>query len=240
MLVLASAGMLAACGQKASGVSDEHIRLSNLEPLPSLENSLIGNPRTVKPSEPDYVPEPVAQSLKAQLAKWEKGAEFVQALGYCSGKLVAERLGEKSACYSDFAIEPDEACVAKHGYGKQSIGQMLAANRHDLNGDGVKDYIISDRYYCHSLSANQANVHFVMLSKSKKEFGLAYADWASHNLSVADDKVSGKLVLLEQAVKSGYQFTKIHQLENSKYVLQACVYRDEKGYKTCDEAKAGG
>lgn len=238
-MALACAGLLAACGQKASSVSDEHIRLSKLEPLESHTNSLIGKPRRVKPDEPDYVPEPVAQSLKGQLVKWKGGDAFVQALGYCSGVLVAERLGEKSACYNDFAIEPDAECVAKHGYGKQSIGQALTADRHDLNGDGIKDYIISDRYYCHDLSANQASVYFVMLSKSKKEYELAYADWASYSLSVVDDKVSGKLVLLEQAVKSGYQYTRIHHLKNSKYVLQACVYHDESGYQTCDEANGG-
>lgn len=92
VLTITSAVLISACSQKATGVSEEDIRVSNLEALPSIANSLIGKERQVKPSEPDYVPEPIAQSLKAQLAKWPKGAELAGALSYCSGALVSKRL----------------------------------------------------------------------------------------------------------------------------------------------------
>ncbi|SFG95691.1 hypothetical protein SAMN05518865_1254 [Duganella sp. CF458] len=60
LLAIASAALIAACSQKADGVSDEDIRVSSLEALPDISNRLIGKERQVKPSEPDYVPEPIA------------------------------------------------------------------------------------------------------------------------------------------------------------------------------------
>lgn len=234
LLILPCLVLISACGQKAGGVSDEDIRVSNLEPLPSIARSMVGKERQIKPSEPDYVPEPIAQSLKAQVAKWPKGEKIAEALGYCSGALVSERLGAKSACAGADLISPESSCIEKHGYGRKSIGQTLTADRQDLNGDGIKDYIISDRYYCQSLSANAANVHFVMLSNSKKDFTLAYADWASLGLVVVDDKVKGRLVLLEQAVRSYGTFSTIYELIDSKYVAKACVLRDDDGYSACE------
>ncbi|KQV50987.1 hypothetical protein [Duganella sp. Root198D2] len=232
ILIFSSLALISACSQKAASVSDEDIRLSNLEPLPSIANSMVGKERQVKPGEPDYVPEPIAQSLKAQVAKWPKGEKIADALSFCSGALVAKRLGAKSAC-EIYSMEPESSCIAQHGYGKNSIGQALTADRRDLNGDGVKDYIISDRYYCFSLTANQASVYFVMLSNSKKDFTLAYADWASAGIVVVDDKVKGKLVLMEQAQKSYGKFSTIYELRDSKYSAKACVISDEKGYSAC-------
>ncbi|HEY0589290.1 MAG TPA: hypothetical protein VGD52_24380 [Pseudoduganella sp.] len=229
--------LFSACGQKTTGVSEDDIRVSRLEPLPNISNQLIGKERQVKPSEPDYVPEPIAQSLKTQLAKWPKGAELAGALSYCSGELVSTRLGEKSACNDGFSDKPEPACLEQHGYGKKSIGQALTADRHDLNGDGINDYIISDRYYCQNLSANQSNVYFVMLSKSNKDFKLAYADWASIGLQVVDDKVSGKLVLIESAGKSYGTYSTIYQLRDSKYIPKACIFQDQKGYSPCELPK---
>lgn len=235
VLVLASAALISACGQKASGISDEDIRLSNLEALPSISHTMVGKERQVKPSEPDYVPEPIAQSLRAQLAKWPKGPELADALSYCSGALAVKRLGEKSACDVDF---PEASCIEQHGYGKKSIGQALTADRRDLNGDGVKDYIISDRYYCQSLSANQSNVYFVMLSTPTKEFTLAYADWAFYGVHVVDDKVNGKPVLIEQGGNLSGTYTTIYQLLGSKFIPKACVSHDDKGYGACDLPKS--
>ena len=237
LLTVPCLALISACGQKAAGLSEEDIRVSNLEPLPSIAKSSVGEERQVKPSEPDYVPEPIAQSLKAQVAKWPKGDKIAGALSYCSGALVSKRLGKKSACDDGYSFTPEGSCIEKHGYGAKSIGQALTADRRDLNGDGINDYIISDRYYCDRLSANAASVHFVMLSNSKKEFTLAYADWAALDLVVVDDKVKGKLVLLEQAVKSYGTFSTIYELVDSKYVAKACVLRDEKGYSACNIAE---
>lgn len=237
VLTITSAVLISACSQKAVGVSEEDIRVSNLEALPDISNRLIGKERQVKPNEPDYVPEPIAQSLKAQLAKWPKGAELAGALSYCSGALVSKRLGAKSACDGDFVVEPENSCIEQHGYGRKSIGQALTADRRDLNGDGVKDYIISDRYYCQNLSANQSNVYFVMLSNSKKEFALAYADWASYGMYVVDDKVNDKLVLIESAGKSYGTYSTIYELRDSKYFAKACIFHDDKGYSACDLPK---
>lgn len=232
LLTFSCLALVSACSQKSAGVSDEDIRVSNLEPLPSIAKTMIGEERQVKPSEPDYVPEPIAQSLKAQVAKWPKGEKIAGALSFCSGALVAKRLGAKSAC-EIYSMEPESSCIAQHGYGKNSIGQALTADRRDLNGDGVKDYIISDRYYCLSLSANAGSVYFVMLSNSKKDFTLAYADWASSGIVVVDDKVKGEPVLIEQAEKSYGKFSTIYELRDSKYVAKACILNDEKGYSAC-------
>ncbi len=234
-LIFPCLALVSACGQKVDGVSDEDIRVSSLQPLPSIARSLVGQERQVKPSEPDYVPEPIAQSLKSQVAKWPKGEKIAGALSYCSGALVSKRLGAKSACNDDGdSMLAESSCIEKHGYGRKSIGQALTADRQDLNGDGIKDYIISDRYYCESLSANAASVHFVMLSNSKKDFTLAYADWASLGLVVVDDKVKGRLVLLEQAVRAYGTFSTIYEEIDSKYVAKACVLHDDKGYSACE------
>jgi len=237
-LVFSSVAMVSACGQKPSGVSDEDIRISNLEVLPGISNRLIGKERQVKPSEPDYVPEPIAQSLRTQLAKWPNGAELAEALSYCSGALVSKRLGAKSACEGEYSDQPESACLTQHGYGKKSIGQALTADRHDLNGDGVDDYIISDRYYCQNLSANQSNVYFVMLSTSKNEFRLAYADWATGGVYVVEDKVHGKPVLVEQLGKASGTYTTLYQLLDSKFVPKTCVLHDDKGYSACELPKS--
>lgn len=229
--------LISACNQKAARISEEDIRVSNLEALPSIANSLIGSERQVKPSEPDYVSEQIAQSLKAQVAKWPHGEEMSGALSYCAGALVSKRLGAKSACDDEYSMSPESSCIEQHGYGKKSIGQALTADRRDLNGDGIKDYIISDRYYCQSLSANAGSVYFVMLSNSKMEFTLAYADWASSDIHVVDDKVSGKLVLVEQAVRPYGTFSTIYELLESKYVAKACFIHDDKGYSACEPPK---
>ncbi len=237
LLILACLALISACGQKDAGVSDEDIRVSNLEPLPQTSNRLIGKERQVKPSEPDYVPEPVAQSLKTQLAKWPNGGELAGALSYCSGVLVSTRLGMKSACDDGYSDRPERSCIEQHGYGRKSIGQALTADRIDLNGDGVKDYIISDRYYCQDLSANQSNVYFVMLSNARKDFTLAYADWASYAMYAVDDRVKGKLVLIESAGKSYGTYSTIYELRDSKYLPKACIFHDEKGYSACELPK---
>ncbi len=236
VLTITSVALVCACSQKATGVSDEDIRVSNLEALPDISNRLIGKERQVKPNEPDYVPEPIAQSLKTQLGKWPKGEELAGALSYCSGALVSNRLGAKSACDDGYSPKPENSCIEKHGYGRKSIGQALTADRRDLNGDGVNDFI-SDRYYCDGLSANQANVYFVMLSNSKKDFKLAYADWASYVMYVVYDKVNGKPVLIESAGKSYGTYPTIYELRDSKFMPKACVFHDEKGYSACELPK---
>ncbi len=233
-LAMSCALLISACGEKVSGVSEEDVRISNLKILQGSANSLIGKPRLVKPEEPDYVPEPVAQSLRSQLAKWPKGRELADMLARCSGQLVSERLGDKSACYNEYDNEADEACLKKHGYGLESLGQAVTADRFDLNGDGIKDYIISDRYYCRDFSNNQTNAYFVMLSDSKKGFKPAHGDWASYGLQVLDDKVNGKLVLVEQAPKTYGLYTTIYQLADSKFVRKSCVLHDKDGYSSCD------
>lgn len=67
--VLGFAKKLTNAHMSREGVSDEDIRVSNLGPLPSIARSMVGAERRIKPSEPDYVPEAIAQSLKVLVAK---------------------------------------------------------------------------------------------------------------------------------------------------------------------------
>lgn len=83
----------------------------------------------------------------------------------------------------------------------------------------------------------QASVHFVMLSNPIKDFTLAYADWASYGLDVVDDKDNGKLVLIEQAVKSYGTFSTNYELRDSNYVAKSCIFHDDKGYSSCEIPK---
>lgn len=231
---LASACVLLACSPATPPVAADDIRIAKLEPLASGANRDTGEVRPIKSKQADYVSEQVAQSLLEQLKQWpQTGVELASALHYCSGRVASTQLGGKSACQEADGPEAEAACFQQHGYGKQSVGQALTADRRDLNGDGVKDYIISDRYYCQSLTANQSAVYFVMLSAPKGGFKLSYASWASYGLSVVDDKVNRKPVLLEQAEKQYGKYMRILDLVDSRYVLKSCLFQDEHGYSAC-------
>lgn len=232
---LASSMLLLACTPKTPEVAAEDIRIANLQPL---AGSGAGRDtekiRLVKSNEPDYVPEQVAQALLAQLKQWPKtGTELGNALDTCSRTLAAKQLGDKSACLEAIGEDEETACHKQHGYGRKTVGQALTADHRDLNGDGVKDYIISDRYYCMNLSANQASVYFVMLSQPKGGYKLAFADWASLGLNAVDAKVDGNAVLVEHIAKLDGATTRILNLVDAKYVRRSCVFQDEHGYSAC-------
>lgn len=235
LLGLASSLLLLGCGPKTPQVAAEDIRIAKLEPLAvSGPDRNIEKVRLVKSSEPDYVPEPVAQALLAQLKQWPKtGAELGNALNTCSALLVAKQLGDKSACREAMGEDEEAACHKQHGYGRKTVGQALMADHRDLNGDGVKDYIISDRYYCTNLSANQGAVYFVMLSQPKGGYQLAFADWAAPTLYAVDAKVDGNAVLVEHIAKLDGATTRILNLVDAKYERKSCVFQDEHGYSPC-------
>lgn len=235
LLGLASSLLLLACTPKTPQVAAEDIRIAKLEPLAvSGPDRNIEKVRVVKSSEPDYVPEPVAQALLAQLKQWPKtGAELGSALNTCSAQLAVKQLGDKSACREAMGEDEEAACHKQHGYGRKTVGQALMADHRDLNGDGVKDYIISDRYYCQALSANQGAVYFVMLSQPKGGYQLAFADWAAPTLYAVDAKVDGKAVLVERIAKLDGATTRILNLVDAKYVRKSCLFEDEHGYSAC-------
>lgn len=235
LLGLASSLLLLACTPKTPQVAAEDIRIAKLEPLAvSGPDRNIGEVRVVKSNEPDYVPEPVAQALLAQLKQWPKtGTELGAALNTCSAQLAATQLGDKSACREAMGDDEAAACYKQHGYGRKTVGQALMADHRDLNGDGVKDYIISDRYYCTNLSANQGAVYFVMLSQPKGGYKLAFADWAAPSLYAVDAKADGKAVLVERIAKLDGATTRILNLVDAKYVRKSCLFQDEHGYSAC-------
>jgi hypothetical protein len=212
------------------------IKIASLHALDSKANRLIGKERVVRPDEPDFVSEQVAQSLISQLANWEgNGKGLAEDLQECSAIHAAYMLGNKSSCFHEYSGEAEEGCLVKRGYGRKSVGQALTADRMDLNDDGILDYIISDRYYCPRLSANQSNVYFVMLSSGKNNFRLSYADWASYGLNVVQDPTSGAKILVEKAPKLYGTYTRIMHLVEGKFVPRVCIFQNEQGYSECEK-----
>ncbi|MDR3573577.1 MAG: hypothetical protein P4L50_06940 [Anaerolineaceae bacterium] len=219
-----------------SKIDEADIRLVSAEPLESKARRLIGNERVVQPNEVDAVSEKIAQSLISQLGDWgAKGKELANSLLECSAIHAANMQGNKSTCFDNYSGEAKEGCLVKHGVGRKSVGQILTADRFDLNADGIGDYIISDRYYCSSLSANQSSVYFVLLSRAKGDFHLAYAGWASYGLDVAKDPANGSNVLIERTPKTYGMYSRVMQLVNEKYVPRICVVQDSDGYSRCDK-----
>ena len=166
--------------------------------------------------------------------KWEpKGKELAQSLYSCSAAH-AYTLSRSSTCDNEFGGDIDNTCLLKHGFGRRSVGQALTADKIDLNGDKIPDYLISDRYYCMTLSANQSNVFFVLLSQPSGEFRLSFADWASYGLAVVENPISKEKVLIERAPKTYGTYTKILHLENGRYRPRICVLKDEHGFSKCE------
>lgn len=217
-----------------STVSPADVALVRHPVLPSRMNSLIGKPRIVRDSEPDAVPEPVAQALLLQLGSWgPKGQEFVDALKECSARH-AFAVGERGPpCEDEHTGDADPQCLLRRGYGRRTLGQTLMADRFDLNGDGIGDYLIADRYYCHSLSANQSNVQFVMLSGADKTFRLAYADWASYGLVVVNEPRTAKPVVIERAPKMYGTYNRVYQLVDGRLTPRTCIFEDDRGFEPC-------
>lgn len=231
---LAASVLLQGC-QSGNEVSQSDIQIATAQPLKSIARDL-EHPRTVKASEPDFVPEDIAQKAMAQLGRWGKqGEELKQGLLYCSALRTFKASGKPSSCFGDYSDEESgTACLVQRGYGKKMVGQALMADRFDLNADGVPDYLLSDRYYCGSLSANQSNVYLVMLSQPSGQYDLAYADWASFGLQVVVDPATKAHVLVEKAAKSYGEFTRIFHLQGGRYVPRACVHQDDTGFHKCD------
>lgn len=215
-------------------VSKADIAIATAKPVASRARTL-DVARDVKPQEPDFVPEKIAQSAIEQLSGWSNGKELSDALLYCSAIRASRVQGNKSSCFDEGGDEDGSAaCLVKQGYGRTSVGQALKAEKIDLNGDGMPDYILSDRYYCGGLSANQSAVYFVLLSQSAGGFRLAYADWASYFLEVVSEPSSGAMILVEKGLKTYGTFTRIMHTIDGKYVPRACVVEDDRGFHKCD------
>lgn len=231
LLPLAS---LAVWTQTRSPFEPADLELAAADPLPSQVTQQIGKARAIRPDEADAVSEKVAQSLLVQLDTWGgKGKELAASLRKCSALLALDMRQNRSACVDDYSGMPDIECLAKRGYGKKTVGQALAADRYDLNNDGIADYIVSDRYYCPDLSANAASVYFVLLSRSRDDYRLAYADWASYTLQVVERPGTTEKVLIERAAKAYGTFSRILQLVDGKYVRRVCIFQDAEGYGPC-------
>lgn len=219
-----------------SPIAKADLELVAAKPLDAQARRLIGEARVVRPSEPDAVSEKVAQSLIVQLENWGgKGKELATTLRECSALHALGMRKNRSSCVDDYSGMPDTSCLIKRGYGQGTVGQSLAADRYDLNNDGIADYVISDRYYCQGLSANGANVHFVLLSRTRHDYRLAYADWASYTLEVVERPGTAEKVLIERAAKAYGTFSRILQLVDGKYVPRVCIFEDAQGYDLCDK-----
>ena len=126
--------LIYAYDKKNSKISEADIKLVSTKPLDSKINRLIGKERVVRQNEPDAVSEEIVQSLIAQLARRGKnGKELTDSLYLCSAIHASFMLGEKSPCLNEYSGEADQACLVKRGYGRKSVGQVLAADRIDLN-----------------------------------------------------------------------------------------------------------
>ena len=228
--------LLSVSACKASNdVSKSDALIATAEPLESKARTF-EQVRDVKASEIDFVPETVMQEAMAQLRSWGKeGRALSDGLFYCSAIRAFRASGKPSSCFGDYGDEEGSAaCLVKRGYGKESIGQALSANKVDLNGDGKLDFILSDRYYCRELSANQAQVYLVLLSQPSGSYKLAYAGWASYGLKVVSDPTTKSPILVEKAPKSYGAFTTIMHLVDGRYVPRICLFQDEKGLRKCE------
>lgn len=231
---LAALFSVSAC-KVSNEVSKSDALIAAAEPLESNARTF-EQVRDVKAGEIDFVPEEVMQEAIAQLRSWGKeGQVLSDGLFDCSAIRAFRANGKPSSCFGDNGDEESSAaCLAKRGYGKKSIGQALSANKVDLNGDGKLDFMLSDRYYCRELSANQAQVYLVLLSQPSGSYKLSYAGWASYGLEVVLDPTTKSPVLVEKAVKSYGAFTRIMHLVDGRYVPRICLVQDEKGLRKCE------
>ena len=230
-----AAGGWFAVEKSAIAIAGADIKLVSATSLPSTTNRLIGEERIVRANEADAVSEKIAQSLIAQLGHGGVEAQkLADSLRTCSASHASKMQGDKSSCFDTDGEDAAPGCLVKRGVGQKSVGQILTADRFDLNGDGIPDYIMSDRYYCLDLSANQAGVYFVMLSGPKGDFDLAYADWATSALEVVVDPVKGGKVLIERSPKTYGIYSRVLQLVNKKFVPRICIVNDENGFSRCD------
>ena len=228
--------------QEAGRPSAADLNLISIKPLESKMSHSSDGERVVRSDEPDAVSEKVAQSLMSQLKTKGKhgrelakdGRDLAEDLAACSAIHASKMQGDKSSCFDEYSGEADSACLIKRGFGRKSVGQVLTADRFDLNGDGIRDYIITDRYYCHFMSANQSQVFFVMLSHKKEGFHLAFADWIFDRFVVVEEPKSGSKVLIERHEKAYGIFNTIMQLEGGKYVPRVCIVEDEHGVNLCE------
>lgn len=223
------------CNTSSAEVSKADMAIASAKPIASRLGTT-NIPRDVKPQDPDFVPEKIAQAVLKQLRSWSNGKEFGDALLNCSAVRASKVQGDKSSCFESESGDPT-ACLVKRGYGRKSVGQALAADKVDLNGDGTPDYILTDRYYCMELSANQAQVHFVLLSQPSGDFRLVYADWTSNYLEVVLEPTTGAKVLVEKAHKTYGTYTRIMHMIDGKYVPRACVVEDDRGFHNCQDSR---
>jgi hypothetical protein len=221
--------------QSGDEISQSDIQISTTEPLES-KSRAFEHTREVKAREPDFVPEDLAQRVITELSHWgQQGEELKHGLLYCSALRAFYASGKSSLCFDDYSDEQSSTeCLMKRGYGKKSVGQALKADRFDLNADGVPDFLLSDRYFCSAISANQASVYLVMLSQPSGQYNLAYADWAASDLAVVVNPETKTNVLVEKSAKSYGSSTRIFHLVDGRYVPRTCVRQDNEGFHKCD------
>lgn len=230
---LVASAFVAGC-EAPNAVSKADARIVQAQPVASKARTFERS-RVVTADEPDFVPEPVAQAALTQLRQRGKaGNEIAEALLYCSA-IEARQVNQHRSCFGDHDDEgASTTCLMKRGVGKNSVGRALTADRFDLNGDGTPDFILSDRYNCRELTANQASVYLVLLSGPGSGHQLAYADWVSNRLEVVADPVSTSLVLVQRAEKTYGMFTRIMSLAEGRYAERACIVQDERGMHPCE------
>lgn len=234
-LLLLPLSLLTACQPAQSQLSAEDKAIAEAKGfVPNPEWSQRPPYRLARAGEPDFVPEPIAQSVLSQLPSWGKdGDALSQGLRECAALREANARSDNS-CMQDGSDELEAKCMARKGFGKKSVGQSLKAYRVDLNADGTPDYILFDRYGCAAQTANQADVYFVMLSQQGGGFRLAYAGWASFGLQLVRRPDADTPVLVERAYKSYGTFTRILHLVDGRYAVRRCIVEDEKGLSSCD------
>lgn len=244
-ICLASAGLLALgyrwLASPIEHISDEDKHL--LKQLAIHEPRIVGDlqAQLLKSDDKHSLSENLAQTILHELKNFpETGAELQQALLKCSAEFQYQLHPERKTCTDNYMGEPDFACMQKRGWGKKDLRQILYAQKIDLNGDAQDDYIVSDRYYCHELSANSGNVYFVLLSDGKKLHHLAYAGWASEYLEARRNPKNNQIVLTEVLERNYGKYTQFYQLDKTglRYRSRICLIEDKEGTGLCpDKAK---
>lgn len=217
---------------KAGSLSETDIAIASMDSSSFYPSSGDAKPRENLVSE--VVDESVAQALISQLQGWPvSGKPLAQALYLCSADHAFDKQGDTSICTDEYSGEVDRACLVRKGIGRRAVGEILKAQRVDLNGDNVLDYIMSDRHYCSDHSDNQASVYFVMLTDAKRGLTLSFADWASQDLLVVMHPENHSPVLVEKAVRIYGSYTQILHLRAGKYVPRICIVENAQGFAEC-------
>ncbi len=198
-------------------------------------------PRLLNKQDHNTLSENLAQVILRELDQFPKtGAELKQALLKCTAEFQYNLHPERKTCADNYMAEPDFACMQKRGWGRNDLRQILYAEKVELNKDGHDDYIVSSRYGCLELNANNSNVHFVLLSNDKKQYHLAYADWAVDHLEARVHPVNHQVVLMEVIEKLYGKYTRFYQIDtpSGRFQERICLVEDKDGVNLCPPPQA--